>query len=165
MKLQLTINFVLASLMLISLESCSSAEETILKQPYLSHLNNTECISHPDVEALQSREDGVKGTFEMILEGSIATCKFTSLDYPCDFGKVNVNVLFKNGILTIVEFPSSDEADCRCETEASFSIMNIPDKDFILKIYHGNTTGKYNEDSPIYSGTVRIDDKSITIPY
>ena len=143
------------------LGSCSSAEETILKQPYLSQLNNTECIT----EALQSRAEESNCSFEMTFEGSVAECKFTSLDYPCDFGKVNIKVLYEDGVLTIVEFPSSDEADCRCETDATFTIINAPEKDFILKIYHGDTTGKYNKDSPRYSGTINVKDLSINIPY
>lgn len=147
------------------LGSCSSAEETILKQPYLSQLNNTECISHTRTEAFLRRADESKCTFEMIFEGSVAKCKFTALDYPCDFGKVNINVSYEDGVLTIVEFPSSDEADCRCETDATFTIINAPEKDFILKIYHGDTTGKYNKDSPRYSGTINVKDHSINIPY
>ena len=84
-------------------------------------------------------------------------CRFNSLQYPCDFGKVNINVSYSNKTLTIVEFPSSDQADCLCEVDASFVIENLPDVDFIIKVYHGDTFGNYNADKPKFV----IDTKSI----
>ena len=161
--------FLIAVMAVWLMSSCSSTEEVTARYPYISSIANTDCIDHtyPETysEDLQSIVDDAGGSFEMTFEGTTAKCKFTSLNYPCDFDKVNVKVNFKDGILTIVEFPSSDDADCRCMTDATFSIMNMPEEDFILKIYHGDTKGHYNDDSPIYSGIVSIEGDSLTISY
>ena len=50
--------------------------------------------------------------------------------------------------MILIEYPTADKADCRCEIDASFIIENIPQNDFILKIYHGDTHGNYNIDNP-----------------
>lgn len=165
MRLPLTIIFAISSFIILNLGSCSSTEDAISKPPYLSQLHNTECMTRASFEAYNSRADTDGGSFEMTFDGGVARCKFTSLDYPCDFGKVNVKVSFGDGVMTIVEFPSHDKADCRCETDATFTIMNVPEKDFILKLYHGNTAGHYNENSPIYVGAISIDSGTVTIPY
>lgn len=145
--------------------SCSSTEDTIVKQPYLSNLNDTGCLDHLSAPALQTRGFDAETTFEMVFEGSTARCKFTALEYSCDFEKVNVDVTYEDGVMTIVEYPSSDMADCICETDATFIIQDMPTEDFILKIYRGTTTGEFNPDQPIYSGVVRIKNGSFTIPY
>lgn len=145
--------------------SCSSTEDTIVKQPYLSNLTNTGCLNDLFAPALQTRGFDAETTFEMIFEGSTARCKFSTLVYSCDFGKVNVDVTFEDGVMTIVEYPSSDQADCICETDATFTIQDMPTEDFILKIYRGTTTGEFNPDRPQYSGVVRIKDGSFIIPY
>lgn len=145
--------------------SCSSTEDTIVKHPYLSNLTDTGCLDHPGVHAIQTRGFNAETTFEMIFEGTTARCKFTALEYACDFEKVNVDVTFEEGVMTIVEYPSSDMADCLCETDATFIIQDMPTEDFILKIYRGTTTGEFNPDRPKYSGVVRIKDGSFIIPY
>lgn len=152
---------VVAILSLCVLTSCSGTEDVALKFPYLSMLGNTDC--HGSID--RSRVDRGNGSFEMILDGTTAKCKFVSLDYPCDFGKVNVNVIYNEGILAIVEYPSSDIADCRCETDASFYILNMPEEDFILKIYRGDTFGNFNEEFPRYTGRFSIEKGIISIPY
>lgn len=150
--------------MQIFFASCSSTEDVAFKQPYLSQITNTECLGI-DNEIVDGRDDNGHCSFEMVFDGNMARCRFTSLDYPCDFGKVNVKIIYQEGTLTIVEFPSSDEADCRCETDATFTIVNLPEDDFILRMYHGDTNGSYNEDKPIYTGKVNLKIGSITIPY
>lgn len=109
-------------LLIFTLSSCSSAEDIALQHPYLSQLNNTECLNSKDIDFSQSRSEDSNGSFEMVFDGNTAKCKFTSLEYPCDFEKVNVNVFYSEGVLTIVEYPSSDKVDCRCEIDASFLI-------------------------------------------
>ncbi len=145
--------------------SCSAAEDAAFQHPYLSQLSNTECLMNEDTDFLQSRSENRNGSFEMVFAGSVTNCKFTSLEYPCDFGKVNINVLYNDGVLTIVEYPSSDNADCRCEIDATFSIMGMTEDEFILKIYHGDITGNYDTNSPKHTGKVNIKSGSITIPY
>lgn len=162
---QLILSFATALLTVLALASCSASEDVTFKYPYLSMLSNTECLNVIDAESAQSRAENGNGYFEMVLEGTTAKCKFISLDYPCDFEKVNVNVTYNKGTLSIVEYPSSDKADCRCETNAAFSIKNIPEEDFILKIYHGDTTGNFIEETPKYTGRFNIMNGSITIPY
>ena len=88
---------VVAVLSLCVLTSCSGTEDVALKFPYLFMLGNTDC--HGSID--RSRVDRGNGSFEMILDGTTAKCKFVSLDYPCDFGKVNVNVIYNEGILAI----------------------------------------------------------------
>lgn len=144
--------------------SCSSMEEITSKYPSVNNLENTECKTHEleivDFDASESDSDFEHGTIQ-IWCGDIPMkiiCRFNSLQYPCDFGKVNINVSYSNKTLTIVEFPSSDQADCLCEVDASFVIENLPDEDFIIKVYRGDTFGNYNADKPNFVG----DTKSIT---
>lgn len=156
---------VITIVLVLALTSCSSTEEVLSKTPYLSQINNTECLGIADTDALQNRGNDTHGSFEMIMDGTTAQCRFNSLEYPCDFEKVNINVSYNDGVLTIVEYPSSDEADCRCETDATFTINNLPDTDFILKIYHGDTKVNFNIATPQFSGRVRIADGSFSTPY
>ncbi len=155
----------MAIILILMLSSCSSVEDMALRQPYLSRLSNTECLNSKDIDSSQSRSENCKSSFEMVFDGNIAKCKFISLEYPCDFGKLNVNVFYNEGVLAIVEYPSSDKADCRCEINASFLIENMPQQDFILKIYHGDTDGDFNPQAPKYNGKIALNDGIITIPY
>lgn len=149
----------------IALSSCSSMEDVAIQNPYISNLGNTGCLSHWDTDNAESRSDVNKGSFEMLFDEQGAKCKFTSLDYPCDYEQVNVKITYNDGIMTIVEYPSSDTADCRCKIDASFTIENIPQNDFILEIYHGDTQGNYNKATPKYEGRVKQTDGKIIIPY
>lgn len=156
---------VITIVLVLALTSCSSMEEVISKNPYLSQITNTECLGIADTDAPQNRGNGTHGSFEMIMDGTTAQCRFMSLEYPCDFEKVNINISFNDGVLTIVEYPSSDEADCRCEIDATFIINDLPDTDFMLKIYHGDTNGNFNIAAPKFSGRVRVKDGSFSTPY
>ena len=149
----------------IALSSCSSMEEAAIQNPYISNLGNTGCLSHWDTDNAESRSEVNNGTFEMIFDGEDAKCKFTSLEYPCDYEQVNVKITYNEGIMIIIEYPSSDKADCRCEIDASFTIENMPKNDFILKIYHGDTQGNYDNASPKYEGLINQTDCKILIPY
>lgn len=161
------------SALIIILSSCSSVEELIAHNPQLYQLQNSECLTaYADGENYIDGEDNVQygyGTFQMLYREDLTTCdcKFNSLNYPCDFGKVNVDVHFSNGILTIVEYPSSDMADCKCQVDASFTIKNLPLEDFQLKVYHGDTSGKYNPDKPKYIGSGRpiASGEFLEVPY
>ena len=82
--------------------------------------------------------------------------RFTSLDYPCDFGMVNVRMTYD---------PSHDNTDCRCETEASFIIENVPEGDLMLRIYHGDTSGRYDVGTPGYSGRIEFVGGRMSVPY
>ncbi len=63
---------------------------------------------------------------------------------------------YDSGVLTVVEYPSHDNTDCRCETEASFIIENVPEGDLMLRIYHGDTSGRYDVGTPGYSGRIEF---------
>ncbi len=141
--------------------SCSSMEEITSKYPTINNLKNTECKTHEleivNSDASEPDSDFEHGTIQ-IWCGDIPMkiiCRFNSLQYPCDFEKVNINVSYFNKTLTIVEFPSSDQADCLCEVDASFVIENLPDEDFIIKVYHGDTFGYYNADKPKFVGNTK----------
>lgn len=141
--------------------SCSSVEELTSKYPSVNHLDNTGCKTH-ELEIANSDASGFDADFEhgtiQIWCGDIpmkVICRFNSLQYPCDFGKVNINVSYSDKTLTIVEFPSSDQADCLCAVDASFVIENLPDEDFIIKVYHGDTFGNYNADKPNFIGDTK----------
>ena len=45
-------------------------------------------------------------------------------------------------------------------TDATFIINDLPDTDFMLKIYHGNTNGNFNIAAPKFSGRVSVKDVS-----
>ena len=106
-----------------------------------------------------------KGSFEMFFDGQTAECRFISLDYPCDFWKVNVRTIYSTGTLMIIEYSTFDEAACRCKVDASFTIENIPQNEFVLKIYHGDTNGNYNKTTPKYEGRINPAEGKIMIPY
>ena len=116
----LIIQLVAIYLASIALSSCSSMEEATIQNPYISNLGNTGCLSHWDTDNAESRSEVNNGMFEMIFDGEDAKCKFTSLEYPCDYEQVNVKITYNEGIMIIIEYPSSDKADCRCEIDASF---------------------------------------------
>ena len=153
------------SFIFIALNSCSSMEDIAVQYPYISNLINTDCLSHRDIEDTENRSENNNGTFEMIFEGQIAKCKFTSLDYPCDYEQVNVKIAYNEGGMILIEYPTADKADCRCEIDASFIIENISQNDFILKIYHGDTHGNYNIDNLKYEGRINQTEGKIVIPY
>ena len=141
--------------------SCSSVEDLTCKYPSVNHLENTGCKTHEseiaDFDASESDSDFEHGTIQ-IWCGDIPMkmiCRFNSLQYPCDFGKVNIQVSYTDKTLTIVEFPSSDQADCLCEVDASFVIENLPDEDFMIKVYHGDTFGNYNANKPNFVGDTK----------
>lgn len=161
----LTIQLIVITLASIALSSCSSMEDAVIQNPYISNLENTDCISHWDTDNTESRSEVRKGSFEMFFDGQAAECRFISLDYPCDFWKVNVRTIYSTGALTIIEFSTFDEADCRCEVDASFTIENIPQNEFVLKIYHGDTNGNYNKTTPKYEGRINPIEGKIIIPY
>lgn len=162
---QLIIQLIAITLAPIVSNSCSSMEDTVIQNLYISNLENTDCISHWDTDNAESRSEVNKGSFEMLFEGQVSRCKFTSLVYPCDYEQVNVKVTYTDGTMTIVEYPSSDTADCRCNIDVSFTIENIPQNEFVLKIYHGDTEGKYNNETPKYVGRINPIEGQIIIPY
>ena len=157
--------FIAINLVATALSSCSSMEDAVMQNPYISYLENTGCLSHWDTDNAESRSEVNKGSFEMLFEEQVAKCKFTSLEYPCDYEQVNVKITYNEGIMIIIEYPSSDKADCRCEIDASFTIENMPKNDLILKIYHGDTQGNYDSASPKYEGLINKTDCKILIPY
>lgn len=162
---QLIIQLIAITLAPIVSSSCSSMEDTVIQNPYISNLENTDCISHWDTDNAESRSEVNNGSFEMLFEGQVTRCKFTSLVYPCDYEQVNVKVTYTDGTMTIVEYPSSDTADCRCEIDATFTIENMSQNNFILKIYHGDTNGNYNKTTPKYEGRINPAEGKIMIPY
>ncbi|MDE6190409.1 MAG: hypothetical protein K2G47_02175 [Muribaculum sp.] len=162
---QLIIQLIAITLTSIISSSCSSMEDAVIQNPCISNLENTGCISHWDTDNVERHSEVNKGSFEMLFDGQVTRCKFTSLDYPCDYEQVNVKVTYNDGTMTIVEYPSSDTSDCRCNIDASFTIENMPHHDFILKIYHGDTECNYDNATPKYEGRVNQTDGKIIIPY
>jgi len=141
-----------AVMLIMTLSSCTSVEDVAHGYPYVSEIEHTGCLAH----MVDDATDGDRGK---------ARCRFTSLDYPCDFGMVNVRVTYDCGVLTVVEYPSHDNADCRCETEASFIIENVPEGDLMLRIYHGDTSGRYDVGTPGYSGRIEFAGGRMSVPY
>lgn len=159
-----------AILSVLLLASCSSSEDNVIENtinPTVSLLTDTGCLENRSDLGAASRADEADGcTFAMTLDGTVAHCKFTDLVYDCNYGKVNVKVSFKDNVLSIVEYPTEDGVDCLCRTNAEFTINDIPDKDFTLKIFAGQTgTGKYNAENPAYSGRVIVKDGGIKVEY
>lgn len=149
---------------ILALTACSSVEDITYNYPHVSNLANTECLNSYTDNFVIDR-DSSHGTFEMTLKGTTAICKFTSLYYPCDYGKVNIKVSYDEGILKIIEYPSYDYADCLCETDATFIVENIPYNDFILKLYHGDTNGEFDDNNPKYTGKITFINGSLSTPY
>ena len=83
MKLHFTTAFA-AAIMLITLSSCSSSERLASRYPYISHLNNTDCLDSRAIDDYNS--DDIGTTFEMTISGNTAECIFKSLIYS-DPGK------------------------------------------------------------------------------
>lgn len=147
--------------------SCSSMDDISMKYPTISAIKNTECECPTIFDAIpiDNQDDNDGCIFKMTKEGSTAKCTFISLQYPCDFGHVNIEVAYENNIMTIVEYPSSDLADCRCKIDVSFSLENMPQQDFLLKIYRGNTDGQYNANYPKCIKKISFYDNQIELSY
>lgn len=166
--MKLISNFLFLTTAFIAI-SCSSIDDLCVRYPTISSINNTECEcptllsaiildSHDEIESDQC-------IFSMTKDGSIAKCSFTALQYPCDFGQVNIDVTYENDIMTIVEYPSSDLADCRCKMDVSFFIENMPQHDFLLKIYRGNTHGQYDNHYPNCVKKISYSDAQVEFAY
>lgn len=161
------------TILTLTINSCSSVEGLVSQPPRLYQLRNTEClIAYSDTDDVSGGDDNSQYgycTFQMTYREDLTTCdcKFNALSYPCDFGKVNIVITYNEGVLTIVEYPSFDSADCRCPVDAEFTINNLPVEDFVIKIYHGDTSGEYNPDKPRYVGNGRpfTAENSFEIPY
>lgn len=151
-----------AAVALAALASCSSTEDLASRFPYLSQIENTECLNS---RAIDDDTNGGRTTFAMRISGTFAECCFKGLAYPCDFRNVNVEVSYHDGIMTIIEYPSSDMADCLCEVDASFVIEDFPADRFILKIYRGNTKGHYDKVNPILTQVVDPKKGYLKFPY
>lgn len=63
-------------LMIFIMLSCSSVEEVTLQHPFLSQLSNTECLSSKDIDLSQSYDESSNGSFEMVLVGNVAKCRY-----------------------------------------------------------------------------------------
>lgn len=159
-----------ALLAAIALCSCSSTEDIVSpKIPFLTNVQNSDCLSH-DFSNIgsESRFDAEwwrGGAFEMYLEGNHAKCKFYSLHYNCDYQRVNIKIIYQPGILSIVEYPSGDMADCICDVDATFTIEDVPEGPFLLKIYRAYINGEYDVDKPEFVGNVDLSDGGILVPY
>lgn len=55
-------------LLIFILSSCSSAEDITLQHPYLSQLNNTECLNSKDIDFSQSRSEDSNGSFKLLAD-------------------------------------------------------------------------------------------------
>lgn len=154
MKLKTIFCNLMASGLLITLMSCSTTESLTPNYPYLSQLANTPCLNSK-ASGLEYVIDN-STTFEMKITDTTAECVFKSLQYPCDFEKVNVDISYDNGTITVIEYPSSDLADCLCEVDATFTIEDIPRNSFILKIYRANTQGEYDPDKPTLEKLIEV---------
>lgn len=148
---------------IISLGSCSSSEDLVSRYPYLSQLSNTPCLNSRS--SGDESDNDVHATFEIKINGNTAECAFKSLDYPCDFGKVNIEVSYDESIITVLEYPSSDMADCICDVNATFTIENLPKDNFILKIYRCNSSRKYNNDTPTLNEVIDVKNGKVIFPY
>lgn len=143
--------FCLATLLLFS---CSSVEE-----PACRDTSNPEGVRV--VNILSSTDDNesdfVYGTIQVWC-GDVpmkCICLFHALKYPSDYGKVNIKATYSDKVLTLVEYPSSDKSENFCIVNASCTIENIPDEDFIIKVYHGDIYGNYNADKPNFVGDTK----------
>ena len=176
--------FITPVLLLIAcLSSCSTVEDFVQEEeiekenepiiPNISNLLMSKCLALSDLdfmevlgedEEIEDMEDG--GYFEMVINGKSAKCKFGSQTVSCEL-PFKFNVFYKDGTLVIVVYPVAEAwANCICEHDYSFSIENIPQKDFMLKIYKGkNKTGEYDENKPSYTGKVVLADGGLKIPF
>lgn len=60
------VNMLVMTIMLIfMLSSCSSVEDMALQHPYLSQLNNTECLNSKDIDFSQSRSEASNGSLKL----------------------------------------------------------------------------------------------------
>lgn len=101
----------------------------------------------------------------MKITGNTAECVFKSLQYPCDFEKVNVEVSSNNRTIKVIEYPSSDLADCLCEVDATFNIEDLPGDSFILKIYRANTQGEYDPEKPTLEKVIEVNNCFLLFQY
>ena len=66
----------------IALSSCSSMEDVVMQNPYISYLENTGCLSHWDTDNAESRSEVNKGSFEMLFEDRLPNANSHRLIIP-----------------------------------------------------------------------------------
>ena len=167
---------VAAAVLAFVFASCSSTD--LSKYPYLSNISDSGCLGNDDFDypAVRSETDNPdipKHIFEMTWEGNEAKCKYYLPYYTCGL-QPNINVIYNDGVMTIIEFPTGMVIDCTCPQEVYFDIKDFPENDFILKIYRGKTkvndigeiegTGEYDEAHPLFDGLVEIKKGSFSTP-
>ena len=103
--------------------------------------------------------------FSICLEGNVAKCKFEDLIYACDFPPANVDLTTEGNNIYIVEYPSSDMADCLCTADVSFDIMNIESGEYCLYIYRGNEKGEHGDNPRLKQTIVLKQNEEIRMQY
>lgn len=162
MKLRTNI-FYVAVFMVAALSSCSSTEGLSSHYPYLSQLSNSKCLNSRALDDEESND--TDAYFEMKITGNTAECLIKSLKLTCGFGLVNVDVSFNDGIMTIVVYPASGVMmDCLCEVDTNFKIEELPEGNFILKLYNGYGEGEYNKDYPMITEVIKVENGTVTFP-
>lgn len=161
-------------MLLVCMSSCSTTEEFVKDEtdseevnpivPVIKNLLISECLGHPDIDFIEKYGTNDNDYFEMKIDGSVAKCKFAKMAAECSW-RLKVNASIKDNTLTIIAYcPNKHLADCECELESTFTIENIPEEDFRLKIYIGKrVTGEYDESRLFYDGKVVVADGALKV--
>lgn len=143
-----------------------SEEEQPLSEAYIASLMDSGCKKEIfDNYESKAWDNETQTMFSICLEGNVAKCKFEDLVYACDFPPANVDLTTEGNNIYIVEYPSSDMADCLCTADVSFDIMNIESGEYCLYIYRGNEKGEHGDNPRLKQTIVLKQGEEIRMQY
>ena len=155
----------------IVLGSCST-EQNVMEQISVSDVVSSGCTS--SFSARESRPEYYKAEMEkkpqMVVsvdaEG-IAHFNLTDLRANCAVSGFRPQVSSQDRDIRIVLIPMGDptnEADCMCGFDVSFSLSNLGTDTYHLAVYSADFTGQYDAAKPRYAGDVAfIPNKSMAV--
>ena len=152
----------------LNMASCSTEEpeEQPLSEAYIASLMDSGCKEDVfDNYESKTWDNETQTMFSICLEGNVAKCKFENLIYACDFPPANVDLTTEGNNIYIVEYPSSDMADCLCTADVSFDIMNIESGEYCLYIYRGNEKGEHGDNPRLKQTIVLKQNEEIRMQY
>jgi len=123
------------SLIMLFAVSCAKSE----LESQIPNVSSTPCKQ----DVLKSSEFSDKVDVKFTNKGvQITHCNF---EVSCDFTTVNVTHTFVNGVLRITQQGSSNQADCICYTDVSYTVEGISQDEVNVIFINGVQVYCYNE--------------------
>jgi len=130
--------------------SCVEREQ----ESHVSNVNFTPCQQNIAKNVVSERVD-----VEFTNEGVQIT--YSNFVVTCDFTSVIVTHTFVNGVLSITQQGSPNQADCTCHTDVSYTINGISQNEVNVIFINGEQIYCYNDNSQSYNNKVLM----LTVDY